>query len=603
MVGRLALGVPVVLAACVGTAAPGAVDPAASNSTARSAWPLADVSLVAEQRPSQTAAPSDLVATLRASLDDAFSVLRKQEAPVHYLAYQVTEQRQWEISASYGALVDSDFERYRLLDVDLRVGSVDRDDTRPLPGEGNAVTFRGASVLPLEGNASAFKDAVWLATDKEYEQARQRWMRVSANEELKQEAGENAPSFSAAPATVASYQSPSTELDRASWERRMMALSVVAKRYPEIMSSSVALSVVNELRTFVSSDGSQIQVGDRRVRVSMQVGTLSDDGLPLHRFDAVDVHTLAGVPSDVALRERFTQLFLDVRALAKAPPIEPYAGPAILDGRAAGVFFHEIFGHRIEGHRQDDETEGQTFSSLVGQQIMAPFLDIYDDPTLFRLNGVELNGHYFFDDEGVAAQRTSLVEQGVLRGFLQSRAPTRQFPNSNGHGRREAGYAVVARQANLVVQPRQAVSAQTLKQALLLEVERQGLPYGLRFSEITGGYTQTQRYETQAFKVMPVMVYRVHPDGREELVRGVDIEGTPLTALSKIVLAADDFETFNGVCGAESGWVPVSATSPSILVSQIEVARQEQTQFRPPLLPPPEVASSAPVSSHSQEGR
>jgi predicted Zn-dependent protease len=277
-----------------------------------------------------------------------------------------------------------------------------------------------------------------------------------------------------------------------------------------------------------------------------------------------------------------------VRALRDAPVIEPYVGPAILDGKAAGVFFHEVFGHRIEGHRQDAEHEGQTFASMVGQQIMLASLSIYDDPTISRLNGVDLNGFYLFDDEGVPAQRANLIEAGVLRGFLLSRAPARGFHHSNGHGRREPGHAVVARQANLVIDPAQTVSRETLERALLAEVSAQQLPHGLRFAEISGGFTQTQRYDTQAFKVIPVMVYKIYPDGREQLVRGVDIEGTPLTALSKIALAANDFEVFNGVCGAESGWVPVSATSPSMLLSQIEVARKEQGDAKPPLLPPPQ---------------
>jgi predicted Zn-dependent protease len=310
----------------------------------------------------------------------------------------------------------------------------------------------------------------------------------------------------------------------------------------------------------------------------------------LDRFDSVDARRLDDVPADATLRERYRQLFLDIRALQTAPVIEPYVGPAILDGRAAGVFFHEVFGHRIEGHRQDAENEGQTFASMVGQPIMDTDLDVYDDPNIERLNGVDLNGFYAFDDEGVPAERANLVQAGILRGFLMSRTPARGFLKSNGHGRREAGHSVVARQANLVVDPIRTVSRATLEQALLSEVSEQGLPYGLRFAEISGGFTQTQRYDTQAFKVIPVMVYRLYPDGRQELVRGVDIEGTPLTALSKIELAANDFEVFNGVCGAESGWVPVSATSPSLLLSQIEVARQEQSNDKPPLLPPPSPA-------------
>jgi predicted Zn-dependent protease len=223
---------------------------------------------------------------------------------------------------------------------------------------------------------------------------------------------------------------------------------------------------------------------------------------------------------------------------------------------------------------------------------MPAFLDVYDDPTLYTLNGTDLSGHYLFDDEGVTAERANLVRDGVLGGFLMSRSPIRGFDSSNGHGRRQRGYRVVSRQGNLIVDPSETTTTEGLKTLLIAEVKRQEKPFGLRFSEITGGYTNTTRAGAQAFKVLPVMVYKVYPDGREELVRGVDVEGTPLAALGQIMAAANDFQVFNGVCGAESGWVPVSAASPSLLVRQIEVARREKSAERPPLLPPPSGAKS-----------
>jgi predicted Zn-dependent protease len=88
--------------------------------------------------------------------------------------------------------------------------------------------------------------------------------------------------------------------------------------------------------------------------------------------------------------------------------------------------------------------------------------------------------------------------------------------------------------------------------------------------------------------VIPLVVRKVFADGRpDELVRGVDIVGTPLTSFSKIVATGDDPEIFNGSCGAESGWVPVSAISPSILVTQIEIEKKAKEQEKPPILPPP----------------
>jgi TldD protein len=258
------------------------------------------------------------------------------------------------------------------------------------------------------------------------------------------------------------------------------------------------------------------------------------------------------------------------------------------------VFFHEVFGHRIEGHRQKNEAEGQTFAKKVGQPIMPSFIDVFDDPTIAKLNGTDLNGFYRYDDEGVPGSRASLVEHGVLQTFLLGRSPTRGFVHSNGHGRRAAGNSVVARQGNLVVSPEKTVDRATLQRMLLDQVKAQGKPYGLVFRELDGGFTMTQRFSPQAFKLLPIMVYRVYPDGHEQLVRGADLEGTPLEALGDIVAAGDDIATFNGFCGAESGFVPVAASAPSLLVSHIEVAKKPKADDKPPILPPPPTTGATP---------
>ncbi|HVP12598.1 MAG TPA: metallopeptidase TldD-related protein, partial [Phycisphaerae bacterium] len=256
--------------------------------------------------------------------------------------------------------------------------------------------------------------------------------------------------------------------------------------------------------------------------------------------------------------------------------------------RASGVFFHEIFGHRIEGHRQKDIEEGQTYAKKVGESILPSFITVRDDPTTAEFKGEDLRGHYAFDDQGVAATNVKLVDGGVLKTFLMSRSPLKDFAQSNGHGRRAPGYKAVSRQGNLIVESGKCVPFEKLKQMLIDECKKQDKPYGLLFDDITGGFTGTQRAGAQVFKVLPVVVYKVYADGRpDELVRGVDLVGTPLTCFSKIECTGDDPAVFNGSCGAESGWVPVSAVSPSILISQIEVEKRTREQDKPPILPPP----------------
>jgi predicted Zn-dependent protease len=268
--------------------------------------------------------------------------------------------------------------------------------------------------------------------------------------------------------------------------------------------------------------------------------------------------------------------------------VDPYSGPAILSGRAAGVFFHEIFGHRVEGSRQRLTDDAQTFGGRVNESVLPSFLSVSFDPTLKTRGTTELNGSYQFDDEGVPGRKVVVVEGGILRTFLLGRSPLKSFLKSNGHGRGEAGAVPMSRQSNLVVDASRSVSSEALLTMLKEEAKKQGKPFGLLFDNIEGGFTTTGRSNPNAFNVMPNLVYRIYTDNRPpELVRGVDLIGTPLAAFSKIVAASNKIDVFNGVCGAESGNVPVSASSPELLVSEVEVQKKAVSQETNPILPAP----------------
>jgi predicted Zn-dependent protease len=428
---------------------------------------------------------------------------------------------------------------------------------------------------------------MWLATDERYKNAAERLVKVQAERAINAADDDTSDDFSADPPGTFVGASATLDLDRRTWEERVKALSAAFRQRPEIIEANVELSASAETHYLTSSEGASLQRGGTHARLVFTAQSKADDGMDLQLQDTVDASSFARLPDQSTLLARVQSLVDRVVALRSAPVAEPYVGPAILDGRAAAVFFHETFGHRVEGHRQKDDQEGQTFAKKIGERVMPDFIDVWDDPTVRTLNGTELNGYYPFDDEGIAAQKASLVDKGILKGFLMSRAPTRGFSHSNGHGRRASGQDVVARQANLVVDPARVHTKEDLKKMLLAEVKKQGKPYGLRFADVEGGYTTTARADIQAFKVRPVVVYQVFPDGHEELVRGVDLEGTPLTSLSTILAAGNDFAVFNGFCGAESGWVPVSAASPSLLVGQMEVAHKQKASDKPPILPPP----------------
>ena len=528
---------------------------------------------------------------------------QRADAPAYHLAYEATDVASVEVLAAHGALVGSSEVHRRLLDVDVRVGSPELDNTHPRM---DTSYYEGVAELPVDHQPEAIRNTLWRETDQAYKKAAAELIQVRAERSVGVAKDPDVGDFTTESPTRFVAPLVQLEIDRDVWEARVRTYAGMFQGQQHVQRSFVRLEVTASNRYFSSTAGDRIRTGRGHARLSFGAFATASDGSELSRTDEIDAHELEGLPDEAIVRARITNVIDDLAALIDAPLAEPFAGPALLDGKAAAVLFHEVFGHRIEGHRQKGELEGQTFADQVGQPVMNSVFDVYDDPTIRSLNGIDLNGFYLVDSEGVKAQRAMLIEDGVFLGFLMSRMPIRGTNKSNGHGRREPGYRPVARQANLVVDPSRVTSRAVLELALIEEVKRQGKPYGLRVGQVTGGYTMTQRGDPQAFKVEPVMTYRVYPNGRQELVRGVSLEGTPLSMLSNVIAAGDDFAVFNGYCGAESGEVPASATSPSLLLRQIELSREETSGDRPPLLPPPmqgAVPTSKRIATAGRNGR
>ena len=550
-------------------------------------------------KPSALATLEQELARAMRELGKASQQSKQAKPPPYFIAYEVHDRSDTTVAASYGALVQSSARRSRILDTDVRVGDYKLDSTHAIRSSDFdfSSTITGHPVpLPLDDDGLALRAVVWRETDRRYAEAAERLVKIKTQRTMK--VAEEDPSDDFSREKPSSYLGavPALTVDVPAWEDRVRRLSARFRGQADIEDSGVTMQAVSSTVWVVNSEGTLVQTGRDYVRVFVEANTRAEDGMELERFESFDAASFAGLGGEAEMEKAADAIISDLRALRKAPLADPYIGPAILEGRAAGVFFHEIFGHRVEGHRQKNEEEGQTFAKKIGEPIMPAFVSVYDDPTLSRLGSVDLNGFYRFDDEGVAAQRATLVSDGVLKGFLLSRSPTRGFAQSNGHGRRQEGRAVVSRQGNLVVEPKRVVPVKELRELLRAEAKRQGKLYGLSFRDISGGFTNTQRGGPQTFKVLPILVYRVWVDGRaDELVRGVDLVGTPLAALSRIIAASDDYQTFNGYCGAESGFVPVSATSPSLLVQQIEVERRDKGNDKPPLLPAPALIRAGPV--------
>jgi len=509
--------------------------------------------------------------------------------PPYFISYQITESIRLLVTASYGAIRISSGNQSRVLDVEVRVGDYQFDNTHRLRDRfGYLPPYRGFAFIPIENDPDAIKSALWFETDKKYKEAVQRLVQVEVNKAVKVEEEDESADFSReAPAKFIGPLSD-VRVDVPQWEKRLKEYSAMFIPFHDILESQVTLDAEVTNKYFVNSEGSVIQQGNTQWSLSMLARTKAADGMDLFQYKSFDSHSLEGLADEKTVQSTIEQMAKDLLALREAPVIEPYSGPAILAGQAAGVFFHEIFGHRIEGHRQKDESEGQTFTKKVNQPVLPDFISVYDDPTIKKNGGTDLMGFYLYDDEGMKAQRVTVVEKGVLKNFLMSRSPVVGFDKSNGHGRKSVGYEPVARQGNLIIEASKTVSEEKLRELLIQECKKQGKPFGLIFEDISGGFTSTRRGGTQAYAVDPVMVYRVYADRRpDELVRGADLIGTPLISFSKILACGDTVGVFNGGCGAESGWVSVSCVSPGILTGEIEIQKKQKSEERPPILPRP----------------
>ena len=526
-----------------------------------------------------------LLGTMQAELQRASARLSKADPPAYFLSYSAYDGDSLTIAASYGSLLTSFTNRMRRAGVIVRVGSPELDNTH---GQ-NRRSGITQSILPLEDNPDALSRSLWWLTNRGYRSSAPAFLKVKTDTAVRSEEEDKSADFAVEPPQVRiDARVPGLALNRQEWETRLRRDSAWFREHPEVYESEVVLQVQTSGFRFTSTEGSRLAEPSRLARLVIEASTRADDGMELIRVETYQAPTPSDLPGDTAVHAAVEKMAADLKALRSAPVAEPFAGPALLSGRAAAVFFHEVVGHRLEGHRQRDEDEGQTFTKKVGQQVMPAFLSVVDDPAVPVVAGEKLSGTYSFDDEGQPAERVDLIQSGVLRNFLMSRMPIKGFSKSNGHGRAQAGLMPTARQGNLIVTSTNTVKESELRQRLIDEAKKQGKPYGLYFEDVQGGFTLTQRGMPQAFQVLPVIVWRVYADGRpDELVRGVDIVGTPLAALNRILLTGDAMHVFNGICGAESGSVPVSASAPAMLFSEIEVQKRDHSHERPPLLPPP----------------
>lgn len=528
-----------------------------------------------------------LSGVLKNELQREFTQLKAADKNVYYMSYRVDDIVSYRVTASFGVISSIDSNRVRVFTPTVRVGSYQFDNTHNMQ-------FGGApGTLPIVDNEDILRLSIWKSTDMAYKNAAQIYEQLLTNKKVRVAEEDTAADFSNAKREIyfdapLNYKTLKPDLDKVA--AALKNYTQVFKQNPDLLQGGANFELKITRKYFVDTDGSDIVENGTETWQSIFGNTKAGDGMELPLYKLYFAYTPAGLPAGDSVLADVSGMSAKLSELRKSPLADPFVGPAILSGRAAGVFFHEIFGHRLEGKRMKNEFDGQTFKNKIGTEVLPAFLSISMDPTTKNVSGSQVNGYYKFDDEGVAAQKVEVVEQGILRNFLMTRTPINGMSGSNGHARTAPGGIPESRQSNLVVTGKSEKTFNELRDMLIAECKKQGKAYGYLFQDVQGGFTNVGRTTPNAFNVLPTEVYKIYADGKpDELVRGVDLIGTPLSMFKHITACSNTMETFNGMCGSGSGWVPVSASSPAIFVDIIETQKKSKSSERLPVLPRPDL--------------
>ncbi len=492
------------------------------------------------------------------------------KAKVYHLRFNVRDRYGVTIASSSGALTASKVDEDRSLIPSYRIGDPMSDFLIGL-----RLSIPAPILVPFGIDSASFAEVIREGCNRFLvERIRNAPLRSQDIADLY--AGK-LPVFTSAP--VVNFKQ---ELDRkklsaeeiAAWENRVKRISEQFMADTLILQGRAKFSY-EDLRFYcVASDGSAIVENRRYARLLISGIVNSVQG----SYPVLDKSYFAfspdQLPSDSVVTHDVAGMMQTLRELSQAEPADSYEGPAILSGQVAAVFFHEILGHRLESFKHRNKVTSKTLAARIGDQLLPESFSVEDNPTIDSLNGVLLSGGYQFDEEGVRAERAELIKGGVLTGFLTTRAPLPGLGESNGHARAEWGQLPESRQSNLIVTCENLCSDEELRDRLKREIVKQRKPFGYFVKRVSGGVTSDYVYSVDAFSVTPQLIYRVYPDNRpDELVQGVKLIGTPLTSLTGILATGVSKGIFNGMCGSKSGWIPVSAISPSLLIERVELQR------------------------------
>jgi len=494
----------------------------------------------------------------------------------YFLQFNVKEVTSNNMRFSFGSIISNDLKRVRFFVPEVRIGDYKLDNTHV--DESNPYgkllsLWSQPQILTIEDSIYQISKTIRKSVDNAYENALETFKqnkKVYTEKVTKADRDdftkENPNVFYEAPATI--------NFNKSEWENNLKEFTGIFAGADYIERAEGEFEYTCMRSYIINTEGSMVVQNSfyAQITIALLIKCSDDNVVPL--IKTFFAFTPEGLPNKDELKKVGNELKEMALQLKDAPTAESYSGPCILSATTSGVFFHEIFGHRIEGHRMNSKIDAQTLKNKIGDEILPDFINISFDPTIRNYEGRDLYGYYKFDDQAVNAQKVEIVKNGKLLKFLMCRTPIDSIHTSNGHGRSLTGANAVSRQSNMFVESSKSSTDSELKEQLIKLCKKQKLKYGYYFKEVIGGFTSTSSTQPNVISIIPIIVYKVYVDGRpDELVKGVSLIGTPLNMFSEIIQVGNEKAVFNGLCGAESGDIPVSTISPAILVSKIETQK------------------------------
>ena len=541
----------------------------------------------------------------------------------YFIEYRVADEFNYSVTASLGALVTSGESTIRIPWVSVRVGNYAFDNTNHIFSEAYSGSRYDPDRLSLDGDYLGFRHTLWLATDRAYKTAEDAIARKRSS--LKNmNLPEQIPDFSKAPPVQAVLPVRRQSVNQALWKDRAVKLSAIFDAYPKVLSSGIELQISQATNFMANSEGSVLRTPENLTHLRVVARGLAPDGTQVRDAQVVQAFDVGGLPGETELRRQVTDVANHVTALSEAPAGDAYDGPVLFEAGAAAQLFGQMLGDNLKITRKPIVDAGRNapyvpsdLENRVGSKILPEWMDVVDDPTQTEWRGHTLLGHYLYDIEGVSPAPLVLVEKGTLKTFLLTRTPVlKSFESTNGRARMTGAFgADDPGFGNLFVHATQTVSLPDLKRKLMDLCRERNKPYGIVVRKLdfpsTASVDEIRRLAQSGGSsrpvVLPLLVYRIYPDGREELVRGLRFRGLSTRSLKDIVAASDESYVFDfidsnaifALVGAGSFTTSASVIAPSVLFDEIELEPIQEETPKPPIVPPPPLGGAKTASTGS----